>query len=81
MNKLLKKLHKNKVIMSVYPEDPFFRNKIHVRFTRGVMNRQIELDLGVLLSCNDNAEFILLQEFKQFLSELNLEDEDDETEN
>ena len=81
MNKLLKKLHRNKVTMTVNTEDSFFRDRIHVRFIRGIMNRQVELDLGVLLACDANAESILLRELKQFLSECGLEDEDDETYN
>lgn len=79
MNKLLKKLHRNKITMNVNTEDLFFRNRIHVRFTKGVTHRQIELDLGVLLACEDNAEFILLQELRRFISEYGLGDEDDET--
>lgn len=80
MNKLLKKLHRNKVTMNVCTEDVFFKDRIHIRFTKGPMNRQVELDLEFLLACKSNAEFILLQELRKFLSEFSLEDKDDETE-
>ena len=79
MNKLLKKLHKNKVTMNVYTEVVFFNDRIYVRFTKGNMNRQVELNMTDILACEAGVEFILLQELRKFLSEFNLGDEDDES--
>lgn len=80
MDKLLKKLHRNKVTMNVCTEDVFFNDRIHVRFTKGNMNRRVELNMADILSCEVGVEFILLQELREFLSDFNLGDEDDETE-
>lgn len=77
MNKLLQKLHANKVNMEVYPFDLYKTDMIHIRFRRGVCHKNIEIDLRHLFKCGVNAEDIIMAEIDSFLKEAGLNVIDD----
>ena len=72
MNKLLQKLHANKVNMRITPFDLYVSDKIHIRFERGICRKNIEIDLKHLFACEVNAEDILILEMEAFLKEAGL---------
>lgn len=76
MNKLLQKLHANKVNMEVIPFDLYKTDMIHIRFRRGVCRKSIEIDLRHLFKCGVNAEDIIMAEIDSFLTEAGLKVEE-----
>ena len=73
MNKLLQKLHANKVEIHIVPFDLYSVDSIHIRFDKGMYHKAIEIDLKWLLACKVNAEDVLILELEAFLKEAGLE--------
>lgn len=69
MNKLLQKLHANKVNMSITPFDLYKQDVIHIQFNKGRYHKSIEIDLRHLNKCKANAEDIIILELEAFLTE------------
>ena len=70
MNKLLQKLHANKVNMRITPFDLYKCDVIHIRFDKGIYHKSIEIDLRHLFKCDEvSAEDILILELEAFLNE------------
>ena len=69
MNKLLQKLHANKVNMRIIPFDVYKGDVIHIRFDRGTYHKSIEIDLRHLFKCKVSAEDIIMAEIDSFLNE------------
>lgn len=73
MNKLLQKLHANKVNMRIMSFDIYCVDSISIQFSSGIHHKHISIDLRHLAACQVSAEDILILELEAFLSEAGLE--------